>query len=344
MEILEYTPPTPTQQELESLKNTIGKEKFPASVKLEDNLALRVYTLELASIVSVYRDFRKAQKKVEEQEALKKLFDGDFSFAYILPVFIKESHMDNEKLSKSGATGYGQLTDVAIKELHKQFPVLQDLDKKSSIDNIILSYAYHKFVVTKNIKTILSKHQISSTTENLQYFTNFAYNAGDGRLNKLLQDSKAKTMVDLQKYCATKIWIKHTPKVLYDQYYHVNYTDPFWGAKLSSSAQRESQKIYEGVRYASVIAGLSQHVSTPKQINSLGVITITKESSLFSQVLKARNEQNIFKKDANINEICTIILESNGFTATETPTEIPLIVSKSLLEKYLNPPASPTKK
>ena len=344
MEILEYTPITPTQQELESLQNDVLKEKFPTSTKMEDNLALRVYDLQLTSIVSVYRDFRKAQVQVSENSELSKLFDGDFSFAYILPVFIKESHMDNEKQSKSGAIGYGQLTDIAITELHKQFPALKNLKKTTATDNIILSYAYHKFVVTKNIKNILSKHQITITTNNLQYFTNFAYNAGDGRLNGLLQDSKAKSITEFQKYCATKIWMKYNPKVLYDKYYHINYTDPFWGEKISSSAKREYQKIYEGVRYASVIAGLSQHISTPKQINSLGVIVITKESSLFSQILKARNEENIFKKDANINEICSIILESNGFTATETPTEIPLIVNKSLLEKYLNSTTSTTKK
>jgi hypothetical protein len=44
----------------------------------------------------------------------------------------------------------------------------------------------------------------------------------------------------------------------------------------------------------------------------------------------------LFKTNASVNEICKIILETNGFKDTETPKNADLIIVKEPLEEYLN--------
>ena len=80
-------------------------------------------------------------------------------------------------------------------------------------------------------------------------------------------------------------------------------------------------------------AGINMKANETIQI--LWKITCDENTTLFSAVKKLR-EQGLFKENASVNEICKIILETNGFKDTETPKNTDLIIVKEPLQEYLN--------
>jgi len=205
----------------ESLRETASREQFPtsSSIKIKDNLALRMHTLQLKQnennerFIALSHHFKKAQEKIKNSPALRKIFpnpDVDFVLEYLLPIIIKETMLNGDLTSSGGAYGYGQLTEIAIKDLQDKYPAACTLSVKDPADNLILSYIFHKFVVTEYVSTIIKKPEVKISFSRLhptefQYFVDFAYNAGIGNLENLLKQSQARDLLEFQKYCAKKI-------------------------------------------------------------------------------------------------------------------------------------------
>ena len=189
-----------------------------------------MYTLQLASntnnekFIELSHHFRQAQEKIKNNAEFKKIFEDEkdeFSLDSILPIIIKESMMNNNLTSSSRlipssqAVGYGQLMPSAIEAIQKaypkkDYPLLHALNRYNAVDNLILSYVYHQFVVPTYVSNIIKKSEIKISFSGLQpaelqYFIDFAYNAGTGRLEELLKQSQAKNLSEFKKYCARKI-------------------------------------------------------------------------------------------------------------------------------------------
>ncbi|GHV26470.1 hypothetical protein FACS1894176_07270 [Bacteroidia bacterium] len=88
------------------------------------------------------------------------------------------------------------------------------------------------------------------------------------------------------------------------------------------------------MRYAHIIDALSKVLTTQKTLLTLGVVKVTPENTLFSQVLKAR-EMGIFRSDASIKEICNLILKSNGIGEANATDKMELLIVVPFLKDYL---------
>jgi hypothetical protein len=92
--------------------------------------------------------------------------------------------------------------------------------------------------------------------------------------------------------------------------------------------------VAEWVRYLAVIEGLNRYINKKNSIVILWKISCTKEKTLFSQIKNLRDRW-YFKKNAGINDICKIVLESNWYWEKETPVWVDLLLIKNALEEYL---------
>lgn len=298
----------------------------------------KIYKLDINSISAVKYDLLKAKKRVQSSDVLKKhLTMDDFAYEKILPKITKESSLDNDSESHSGAIGYMQLKPDAIEDINKlQWIQGITLDPLNPVDNIILWVLYRK--ITENrLENSLQKAGVHFSEKDRDMLMVFSYNAWDARALKYLKMAHkdwVKTMDGYIKWLVEKqLKIPYNPVEKMDPTYGVVYTDHFWSYNVHWTTNRELKKIIEGIRYVAVIDALQNYLATDETIDVIDLIRLQWKETLFSKVKEMR-DKGVFKKDASINEICKIILKTNWFEEKQTPQDVDLFLVKEELKRF----------
>lgn len=291
----------------------------------------KVYNLWFHNIAPVKRDIQKAKMKIANNDKLSKILsEKDTDFETIIPKIIKESKMNNNEVSKSWAVWYLQLLPKAIKDVENTYDTKDlNLNAKDPVDNIIIWCLYRKRCINLNKKRL----DENTSNEDLEKIMIISYNIGPTETKRLFIESKAKNYKEFEKYLAKKIWIKWKPVKRVDKDYHVEFMDPLVGLDYDKLS-KEDKKIAEGLRYVATIEWISSYLTQENTIQILWKIICDKENTLFTAVKKLK-EQWIFKKDAPINKICKIILDTNWYSENNIPEWIELLVIKNALKNYL---------
>lgn len=317
----------PQKNRIENVDNSTSK-----NTNTQEPWEYKIYKLWLGSIAPVKWDIQKAKVKIENTPKLSKILKWkDIDFETILPSIIKESMMNSDAKSSSWAIGYFQLKPIAVKDIVDFYKIKDlELDANNPVDNIIL-WSLYRIRSLSLLKEWLNSNLSDNDLEKMMILS---YNAWPARIKKLFKESKAKNYKEFEKFLAKKIWVKKDPVKKTDKTYWVEYNDPLTDLDLSSLKTKEDKKIAEWLRYVAIIDGISWYIKANETIQILWKITCEKNTTLFWEIKKLRN-QWIFKKDASINEICKIILETNWYSEKETPTWIDLLLIKDALINYL---------
>ena len=318
----------------ESQKNkteTISKEN-QEPIYIQWTREYKIYRLWLGSIVPIKWDIQKAENKIANTPQLSDILDKkDVEFETIMPSIIKESMMDNDAKSSSGAVWYFQLKPIAAKDVIDFYKIGNlNLNVNNPVDNIILGSLYRKRSLNL-LKEWLGTNLSESDLEKMMILS---YNAWPARIKKLFKESKAKNYKEFEKYLAKKIWVKKNPTKKTDKTYWVEYMDPLTDLNLNNLKTKEDRKIAEWLRYVAIIEGISWHINSSETIQILWKITCNRNTTLYWEIKKLR-DQWVFKKDVSINDICKIILESNWYWEKETPEWTELLVIQNALIDYL---------
>lgn len=293
----------------------------------------KIYKLGLWSIVPIKWDIQRAKVKIANNPELSNLLSWeDVEFETILPSIIKESMMNKDAKSNSWAVWYFQLKPIAVKDVINSYKLVDlKLDANNPVDNVILWSLYRK----RSMNLLKQWLWVNLSEKDLEKLMILSYNVWPARTKALLSESRAKNYKDFEKFLARKIGVRKTPEKKTDRTYWVDYIDPITGLNVDNLSTKESKKIAEGLRYVAIIDWISWYINTAETIQILWKITCDENTTLFSAVKKFR-EQGLFNPTASVNEICKIILETNGFKDTETPKNTELLLIKEPLEKYLN--------
>lgn len=298
----------------------------------------KIYKLDINAISSVKYDLLKAKKKVQASEVLKKyLTMGDFAYEKILPKITKESSLDNDRESRTGAIGYMQLTDRAIEEIYRVYDMQWViLNPQNPIDNIVLWVLYRK-ITEKNLTHSLKKMWLSFSEKDRDALMVFSYNVWETRALKFLQTAQKEWVKTMDWYIKwlveKKLHMPYKPVEKEDPVYNVMYTDYFWWRKVSADASWEVKKLGEWIKYVAVIDALQDYLEADQTIEVIDVIRLQWKETLFSKVKEMR-DKGVFKKDSSVNTICKVILETNWFEEKQTPQEVDLFLIKDVLKKF----------
>ena len=240
--------------------------------------------------------------------------------------------MNNAARSNSWAVWYFQLKPIAVKDVVDNYKIGNlKLDANNPVDNVILWSLYRKRSMNL-LKQWLGSNLSDTDLEKMMILS---YNAWPARIKTLFKESKAKNYNEFEKFLAKRIWVRKSPTKKTDKTYWVDYTDPLTDINFDLLKNREERKIAEWLRYVAIIDGISSYIKENQTIQILWKVTCDENTTLFSAVKNLR-EQWLFKKNASINDICKIILETNGFKDTETPKNTVLILVKEPLQAYLS--------
>ncbi len=318
-------------------KEEITIEEIKNTNYITSTREYKIYKLQLNSIINIKSDLQKANQKIQETPELKKILNqNDISIEILLPQIIKESNMDNKSISESWAQWYMQIMPIAIDEIYriyKDIPWLK-LDKNDPIDNIIYGLLYRKCLQSE-FNTYINKNNIPANDQQKEHLINLAYNIWPSRLKKFIDNIQTAEKEQVQKELTRYIGLDYKPKKTYDKVYNITYTDVFWGEAIKTQSPREKKKVYEGIRYANIIDAIATYINKPETIQLTWTITLKENETLYQKVKELR-DQNIFKSNAPIQEICEIILESNWFNENETPTNTNLLLFQDYLKDFLN--------
>lgn len=331
-----YTHVTDNTQQSNNTQQPNSVQQVNSTLQSDNNIQgtreYKIYKLWLGSIVPIKWDIQKAKAKISNIPKLSNILTWkDIEFETILPSIIKESMMDNDAKNKSGAVGYFQIKPIAVKDV-EDFYKINDLklDANNPIDNIILWSLYRK----RSLNLIKNQLKMQLSDYDLEKMMILSYNAWAERTKNLFKESKAKNYKEFENFLAKKIWARGKPTKKRDKTYWVDYIDPLTDFNIDNLKTKEDKKIAEWLRYVAIIDWISKYIKANETIQILWKITCDKNITLFSAVKDLRN-QWIFKKDASINEICKIILETNWYWERETPTWVDLLVIKDALVDYL---------
>jgi len=305
-------------------------------VTIQEPWEYKIYSLHLNSIIPIKKDLTRAAIKVEENEKLKSLLNNeDMKVTTLLPMIIKESRMDNSQISSSWATWYLQLKSWAVRDIVERYKIDDlKLNVNDPVDNLIMWALYRKRNL-ELIKYALKWTNLSFSEEDYEKLNIISYNAWSKRITDLLKQSKAKTMDEFKRYLNRHLWFSWKTTEEYDSNYHIKFQDPFnWKKSSELNFSWDNKKVAEWVRYLAVIEGLNKYINKKNSIVIFWKVSCTKEKTLFSQI-KSLRDKWYFKKNAGINDICKIVLESNWYWEKETPVWVDLLLVKNALEEYL---------
>ena len=308
-------------------------EDINEPIAIQETWEYKIYKLWLGSIVPIKWDIQRAKVKISNTPELSNILTWkDVEFETIMPSIIKESMMDNEARSNSWAVGYFQLKPIAVKDVVDNYKIGDlKLDANNPVDNVILGSLYRK----RSMNLLKQWLWANLSDTDLEKMMILSYNAWPARIKTLFKESKAKNYNEFEKFLAKRIWVRKLPTKRTDKTYWVDYMDPLTDINFDHLKNREERKIAEGLRYVAVIDGISSYIKENQTIQILWKVTCDENTTLFSAVKKLR-EQWVFKANSSVNEICKIILETNGFKDTETPKNTDLILVKEPLQDYLN--------
>ena len=321
-----------TEPQIENIEE-VWAEAIQELVDIQETREYKIYKLWLGSIVPIKWDIQKAKVKIANSNELSKLLTWkDVEFETIMPSIIKESMMNRDARSNSWAVGYFQLKPIAVKDVVDAYNLKNlNLDANDPVDNVILWSLYRK----RSMELLKQWLPSSLSESDLEKMMILSYNVWPARTKTLFKESRATNYQEFQKYLAKKIWVRKAPKKKTDKTYWVDYMDPLTELNIDNLKTKEDKKIAEGLRYVAIIDGISWYMTANETIQILWKITCDENTTLFSAVKKLR-EQGLFKGNVSVNEICKIILETNGFKDTETPKNTDLILVKESLQEYLN--------
>ena len=320
------------------IQNIWAHEIYDWEREIREWWEYKVYKLKLNGIAPIKWDFMKAKKKIDAIPKLKNLIGNDFEIENILPLIIKESRMDNSQVSSTGAKWYLQITQTALKDVNKRY-WLQDLnlDREDPVDNLIIWIIYYMERNMEIINSLIRKSwkEYNFSKRDKKELNILSYNIWAGRMVELLKKSNEKTLSGFKKYISTYLWCSWNATKKVDPYYKIEYYDYLDWKDKSSFTWSDNQKIAEWLRYLEIINWLDGYINQETSIVSLWTININ-EWSLFSQVKALRDDKQLFRPDASITDICKIILETNWFKETETPSWVELVLIKEALNEFLN--------
>lgn len=291
----------------------------------------KIYRLWLGSIVPIKWDIQKAMVKITNTPKLSSILKWkDVEFETIIPNILKESMMNNDAISSTWAIGYFQLKPIAVKDVIDTYWISDlKLNVNDPVDNIILGSLYRK-IVLKTVKQWLN----NLSDYDLEKITILSYNAWTERIKRLFKESKSYNYQEFEKFLAKELWVTKDPIKKRDKTYWVDYIDPLSDLNIDNLKTREDKKIAEWLRYVAIIDGISWYIKSHETMETLWKITINKDNTLYSAIIDLRKRW-IFKENASVNEICKIILESNGYWERQTPEWTELLLIKEALIDYL---------
>lgn len=312
---------------------TESQEMVELEKKMKAWWEYKVYKLHINGIAPLKWDFMRAKTKIEWTPKLKKLIKSDLDLKSLIPLIIKESGMDNSKVSPTWARWYFQITNIALQDINKTYWLTDlKLDRNNATDNVILWILYRKRnveIVNTWLKNIGKDGIFPEKDKNELYI--LSYNIWSGSMLDLLKKSKAKSLNAFKQYMRSLLWCTWPITKKKDSYYKIEYYDLLdW----KSSSSFKDKKLAEWLRYLEIIKWLQWYMNKEEIMTSIWTINCD-NASLYSQV-KALRDKKVFKQDANINAICKIILETNWYKETETPKWVNLILIKEALKNYLN--------
>ncbi len=292
----------------------------------------KVYKLWLGTSEIIKSDIQKAKTKISENSKLSNILKWeDFKFETILPIIIKESMMNNSAVSRTWAVGYFQLKETAVDDVINTFWLGNlRLNYKDSVDNIIIWVLYKKILLER------VKKRCNFSGSDLENIMILSYNAWDTRIRGLFQKSNFKNYQEFERFLAKRLWVSKAPTQKKDGTYWVKYMDPLTDLKYDSLKSREDQKIAEWLRYVAVINGIKSYFNNAEKIRVIWKITCDKDNTLFSNV-KALRDWGKFRNNASVNEICKVILESNGYWEN-VPYWVDLLLIEEALKDFLPKP------
>ena len=100
-------------------------------------------------ISQAHSDFQSAIERLHTIPEFSKLYSQDELWK-LFPLIVKESSLDNTKVSRTGAVGYMQLKPDAITDathvLRNRYKITKNYDKQNGADNCLLGIIYYAII------------------------------------------------------------------------------------------------------------------------------------------------------------------------------------------------------
>ena len=118
----------------------------------------------------------------------KRYFGAGFDWRWFKSQGVAESGLRNHVVSKAGAVGIMQILPSTYADIHKKSPYLSSGTLSDPRWNIAAGIFYDNILYKRWLKTLGR-----SSTENDLYMTFASYNAGHGKISRVLKKAKKQT-------------------------------------------------------------------------------------------------------------------------------------------------------
>lgn len=285
-----------TKQQVEIALNT-GK---PDEVK---KILGDMSGIDIKKIDEALKNFNEALTRLERNRHFRSY---DINKSLLFSLMVKESFLDNSRVSISGAKGYFQMKSLALQDA-KTFikDKLKIKTKEYSLDDpvesIILWIAY--FLTTnERIETLSEKLQIESSQADI--LTLLAYNlwiTDTGKLVTIYYDETKKESFQWDEFTiwlVQKMWFQWKNSLISENIYKIQYRDWFEGKDISKNDEPLSfsstfflkkSKIQEFINYVEKI----QWIMTKKEWISWEI----KETPSSQQIVPSRESKEAFQRE-----------------------------------------------
>ena len=185
---------------------------------------------------------------------------NDDNFDRYLPLMVKESALDPAAKNASGATGYFQVTPVALAEINEYFDVgLTAQSLQYPMQNCVIGILYYELLADKNVNDKDEFKNLTSRDKKLMAFA--MYNAGPGIVRDLWRHFGATSYDDFERKLSVELVLKLGTKQkelleFVDPFFHVKYQQSpgldNYMAALKTNAPELAQNVTIGTRTLSV--------------------------------------------------------------------------------------------
>ena len=250
--------------------------------------------IDMKKIDEALKNFNEALKRLQGNRHFR---NYEINSSLLFALMVKESFLDNTRVSVSWAKGYFQMKWAALEDAKKFIKdELKIRSKEYSledpVESIILWIAYF-LNMSDRIESLSEKFEIKSQQQHI--LTLLAYNLGigdTGRLVTIYYDETKKEVFDWDEFVVrivSKLWISWGPSLVSENVYKTQYRDWFiWKdlskyenlIRFSSSLSLKKSKLQEMINYIEKIQGIMSKWWPKKLVVPQNSLQITRNNEI----------------------------------------------------------------